>query len=212
MKPYLLRDLLRVVQAYLDAPTTKSPPKKCTLYNAVQSLLPPGKPLSHKWDKTQLSLVLKKWAISALRLSPFAAQPSLLVRVRASEHNAKEIAHSCYIPDSDDRVLTFAMASPSPVKPTGHAGEGATGASPASPNSASEFSQETYDAAFLEEIDGLALDSAIDEHVIPTIFYTPRVPTEIAEAPSNPAPTNEGPGPFLRLCLIHARIQPSHCL
>ena len=60
MKPDHLRDLLRLVQAYIDSATTKTPPKKTQLYAAVQSLLPEGTTLSPKWDKTQLALVLKK--------------------------------------------------------------------------------------------------------------------------------------------------------
>ena len=60
MRPEHLRDLLRLVQAYIDSATTKSPPKKTYLYAAVQALLPEGTTLSPKWDKSQLALVLKK--------------------------------------------------------------------------------------------------------------------------------------------------------
>ena len=84
MKPNHLRDLLRLLQSYIDADTAKSPPKKAQLFAAVQSLLPENANLSAKWDKQQLALVLKKWCLTALKLSPFSAQPSLLVRVRAS--------------------------------------------------------------------------------------------------------------------------------
>ena len=61
MKPDHLRDLLRLVQVYIDSATTKTPPKKTQIYAVVQSLLPEVTCLSPKWDKSQLALVLKKW-------------------------------------------------------------------------------------------------------------------------------------------------------
>ena len=191
MKPGHLRDLLRFVQAYIDSATTKTPPKKTYLYAAVQALLPDGTTLSPKWDKTQLALVLKKWCLTALKLSPFAAQPSLFVRVRASDSNAKQIAHTCYINEEDDKVLTFAMQSPSPVKERPlTVGDLSSAVNSSGPAVAGDFGGESYDEDFLREIDGLALDASISEDVIPTIFYTPRVSGETVTA--TPASTSEG--------------------
>ena len=176
MKPDHLRDLLRFVQAYIDSATTKTPPKKTYLYAAVEALLPEGTTLSPKWDKTQLALVLKKWCLTALKLSPFAAQPSLFVRVRASSSNAKHISHSCFINEDDDKVLTFAMQTPSPVKERPlTVGDLSAAVNSSGPAASDSFNGETYDEEFLREIDGLALDASISEDVIPTIFYTPRV-------------------------------------
>ena len=190
MRPEHLRDLLRLVQAYIDSATTKSPPKKTYLYAAVQALLPEGTTLSPKWDKSQLALVLKKWCLTALKLSPFAAQPSLLVRVRASASNAKQISHTCYINEEDDKVLTFAMQSPSPVKQRPlTVGDLSSAVNSSGPAAAGDFGGESYDEDFLREIDGLALDASISESVIPTIFYTPRVSGETVT--SEPA-TNPG--------------------
>ena len=195
MKPAHLRDLLRLVQAYINSAKTKSPPKKAYLYAAVQSLLPEGTTLSPKWDKTQLALVLKKWCLTALKLSPFAAQPSLFVRVRASDSNAKQISHSCFINEDDNKVLTFAVQSPSPVKTRELTVEDLTSSVNSSgPAEAGDFGGETYDEEFLREIDGLALDAAIGEDVIPTMFYTPRVPGEAVTAtnPGRESASSEG--------------------
>ena len=175
MKPNHLRDLLRLVQAYIKSTTSKTPPKKAQLFAAVQSLLPRDVTLSPKWDKTQLALVLKKWCITALKLSPFAAQPSLFARVRASDTDAKKLSHSCFINDEGNRVLTFAMQSPSPNPPNPlTVGDLATDKS-AAPSITEDFGDANYDEEFLREIDDLALDASIGEDVIPTIFYTPRV-------------------------------------
>ena len=196
MKPGHLRDLLRIIKAYLESPCTKTPPKKNELFAAVQSLLPTGKSLSAKWDKTQLCLVLKTWILSALKLSPFAVQPSLLVRVHASDSKAKKMEHSCYINDGDERILTFAMASPSPTKPARLTVEDlAKSPEGAKRGEAEEFVGEAYDEDFLREIDDLALDTSIGEDVIPTIFYTPRVSGENAEGAYNPL-REDGTGPL----------------
>ena len=197
MSPTHLRDLLHIVKAYLDAPTTTHPPTKRLLAAAVQSLLEKGKSLSAKWDKTQLCLVLKKWILSALRLSPFSAQPSLLVRVTPSKSNGRHVDHSCFIKEGEDEIFTFAMASPSPVKPR----EPSAGNSDALTNGTDEtapeeFGPSAYDEDFLREIDDLALDTSIGESVIPTIFYTPRVSGE------NGASSVDGSG---QLDLAYAR-------
>ena len=74
--PPILRDLLRLLQAYLDSPSHYAPPLKSLLFDAVQSLLPPERAgLSTQWTKTHLSLVLKKWVISTLRLTVYDDQP-----------------------------------------------------------------------------------------------------------------------------------------
>ena len=186
MKPAHLRDLLRFVQAYINSATTKTPPKKAYLYAAVQALLPEGTTLSPKWDKTQLALVLKKWCLTALKLSPFAAQPSLFVRVRASSSNAKRISHTCFINEEEDKVLTFAMQSPSPVKERPlTVGDLSSTVNSSGPAESGDFGGETYDEEFLREIDGLALDASIGEDVIPTLFYTPRVPGETVSSESS---------------------------
>ena len=194
MRPGHLRDLLRLVQAYIDSATTKTPPKKTHLYGAVQSLLPEGTTLSPRWDKTQLALVLKKWCLTALKLSPFGAQPSLLVRVRADDSNAKQISHTCFISADDDKVLTFAMQSPSPVKTNPlTVGDLASASSSSAPTEASEFAGYSYDADFLREIEGLELDSSISEDVIPTIFYTPRVSGKtVSRSERSPARSQNG--------------------
>ena len=90
------------------------------------------------------------------------------------DSNAKQISHTCFISADDDKVLTFAMQSPSPVKTNPlTVGDLASASSSSAPTEASEFAGYSYDADFLREIEGLELDSSISEDVIPTIFYTP---------------------------------------
>ena len=95
--------------------------------------------------------------------------------MRASEADAKKISHSCYINEGDEKVLTFAMQTPSPVKSrpltVGDLSNSVNSSGPPT----GEFEGDSYDKEFLKEIDGMALDASISEEVIPTIFYTPRV-------------------------------------
>jgi hypothetical protein len=79
--PAQLKSILDLVGAYIAAPTTKAPPSKELLSEAVQSLLPAGKRLARKWRKEQLATVLMKWTVQALRLRPFSQQKFLLVQV-----------------------------------------------------------------------------------------------------------------------------------
>ena len=57
-------------------------------------------------------------------------------------------------------------------------GDLTTSVNSSGPAESSDFGGEIYDEEFLHEIDGLALDAAMSEDVIPTIFYIPRVSGE----------------------------------
>lgn len=115
--PPSLRDLLRLIEAYLASPSHHAPPTKVFLHSAVQSLLHAGTRLSTQWGKTQLSLVLKKWILSALRLDNYNAQPALLVQVKRNPKNAKLLSHKVFLrPEGSGETLTFFMTSPSPAK------------------------------------------------------------------------------------------------
>ena len=171
--PTSLQDLLKLLESYLVDKSHYAPPLKSLLFDAVQSLLPETVSLSTQWGKMDLCLVLKKWIISALRLSDYSMQNLLLVQIRRNPKNAKLMSHQVYLnPEGSEETLTFEMASPSPVKPTGAAASSATSDSPSIPPP-SPVSALPDD--FLAEVDILANDDSMIE--FPTVFYTPGVPT-----------------------------------
>ena len=82
------------------------------------------------------------------------------------------MAHKVFLqPEGSEETLTFVMASPSPVKPTGAKDKGrdsdSDAAAPMSPSS-------LMPDDFMAEIDSLAEDATMTD--FPTVFYTPRVP------------------------------------
>ena len=132
-----------------------------------------GAVLSKKWDKTQLALVIQKWALTALRLEKPGMQYSLFVQAHVSDDNPKVLSHKCCLKDElSEEVVTLSIASPSPLKPR----------IPVEPDTEiavgqeSEFGPEAFDPDFLAEIDVLAQQA--DLAAIPVHFYTPRVPSQ----------------------------------
>ena len=177
--PAQLKAILDLVGAYIAAPTTKAPPSKELLSEAVQSLLPAGKRLARKWRKEQLATVLMKWTVQALRLRPFSQQKFLLVQVRVSDANPKQMTHSCFLQEQgSENIAAFALTSPSPVKSAFSrlVSEASAGSAPSSAIVPPEFEGlDGLDETFLKEIDELA--ARADLAAIPTDFYTPRVPS-----------------------------------
>ena len=117
VNPAQPKAILDLVNAYIAAPTSKAPPSKDLLSEAVQSLLPAGNHLARKWRKEQLATVLLKWTVQALRLRPFAQQKFLLVQVRVSDTDPKKMAHACFLQEQGSvNIAAFTLVSPSPVK------------------------------------------------------------------------------------------------
>ena len=112
--PGQLKAIIGVVGNYLDSSSTKTPPSKEELSEAVQSLLPKGEKLTRKWNKEQLTLVLTKWAVQAIRLQPSRAQKDLFVSVCVSDRDPKKMKHTCFLEDpGTGNVAAFALDSPS---------------------------------------------------------------------------------------------------
>ena len=191
--PPILRDLLKLLQAYLDSPSHYAPPLKSLLFDAVQSLLPQKKTaLSTQWTKTHLCLVLKKWVISALRLATYNDQPQLMVMIMRNPSNTKDPKSKVFLQtDNPGETLTFYVASPSPNL----AARGATGAegSPASPSAKPLSPSSLMPDDFMDEIDLLATETSMME--FPTILYTPGVPSSAERLdPSSPDTHGNGAG------------------
>ena len=168
-----LKAAVEVLQSYLDSAKTSTPPSKKLLHMAAKSLMQEGAVLSKKWDKTQLALVIQKWALTALRLEKPGMQYSLFVQAHVSDDNPKVLSHKCCLKDElSEEVVTLSIASPSPLKPR----------IPVEPDTEiavgqeSEFGPEAFDPDFLAEIDVLAQQA--DLAAIPVHFYTPRVPSQ----------------------------------
>ena len=88
--PPSLRDLLRLINFYLASPSKKTPPPKTLLLDAVQSLMPPPQHLSSQWNKTHLSLVLRKWVLSALRLENYNDQANLCIQIKRQQGKGRD--------------------------------------------------------------------------------------------------------------------------
>ena len=162
-----LTALIELLMSYLNSPKKNAPPSKKILHAAASSLLQAGVVLSQKWDKTQLALVVQKWAVTALRLSDPSLQHGLFVEALVSPSNPKALAHKCCLKDeASEEVVSLSIVSPSPVK--------AASTSPSPGESGSqEFGGEEFDNDFLAEIDAIAEQADLAN--IPVHFYTPRV-------------------------------------
>ena len=88
-----LQALIDLLISYLQSPKKTAPPPKKLLHAAAHSLMQEGAVLSQRWDKTQLALVVQRWAVTALRLSDPSLQYGLFVQARVSDDNPKELAH-----------------------------------------------------------------------------------------------------------------------
>ena len=167
-----LRAVMHVLQRYLDSAKHSSPPSKKLLHEAAKSLMQEGAVLSQKWDKTQLALVIQRWALAALRLENPKLQYGLFVQARVSEDNPKVLSHKCCMQDElSEEVISLSIASPSPLKPRGSAAT----RSAEEADTESEFGLDDFDKDFLAEIDELA--HSADLAAIPVHFYTPWVPS-----------------------------------
>ena len=169
-----LKGLIHVVHSYLQSAKKKTPPSKALLRKAVLALMQEGTVLSRQWDKTQLALIVLKWAHTALKLALPEEQPNLFVQVRVSDDNPKVLAHKCCLRDElSEEVVSFSIASPSPVKTTPLAAPSEEPLPDGGMRSSAEFSSPAFDNNFLQEIDDLAKQA--DLAAIPVLFYTPRV-------------------------------------
>ena len=182
VSPKELDCLIMILQEFLASAKRTTPPTKSVLRRAVLSLMQQGTVLSRQWDKTQLALVVLKWAVSSLRLRPLEDQTHLFVEVRVSSEDPKVIAHKCCLRDEiSQEVLAFSIASPSPSKKRAprnpEAGGLAEGAEP--PSATSFDDSDEFDAEFLREIDELA--NHADLAAIPVNFYTPRVGNSVTK-------------------------------
>lgn len=109
---------MHVLQRYLDSAKKSTPPSKNLMHEAAKSLMQDGAVLSQKWDKTQLALVIQRWALAALRLANPKLQHGLFVQARVSEDNPKVLSHKCCMKDElSEEVISLSIASPSPLKP-----------------------------------------------------------------------------------------------
>ena len=168
--------LIYILQQYLESAKTTTPPSKDLLRQAVLSLIQEGTALSHRWDKTQLALIVQKWALSALRLSPRHVQTKLFVQAKMVVENRKKVlSHKCFLKDEhSEEVVELSIASPSPVKaviPVKKARESRE-ESDGEATETFELSND-FDEDFLKEIDELAQQA--DLAAIPVHFYTPGV-------------------------------------
>ena len=181
VSPAQLKAIMHITCAYLESPNRAAPPSRDVMRDAIQSLLPVGERLARKWRKQQLTQVLLKWVVHAMRLRPPHAQKDLRVRVSVSDANPKEISHTCYLEDEDTgNVASFLLDSPTPVGPVRPEEARAREEEiPRLSTPLSEFNDiEGMDEAFLREIDEIAKRE--DLAAIPTSFRTPRVPNEVA--------------------------------
>ena len=171
-----LRAVMHVLQRYLDSAKKSTPPSKTLLHEAAKSLMQEGAVLSQKWDKTQLALVIQRWALAALRLENTKLQYGLFVQARVSEDNPKVLSHKCCMRDElSEEVVSLSIASPSPLKPKASAAI----RSVEEADTESEFGLDDFDKDFLAEIDELA--HSADLAAIPVHFYTPWVPSSEQE-------------------------------
>ena len=168
--------LIIAMQNYLDSPKKNTPPSKDLLRAGALSLMQEGTHLSTRWDKSQLSLVVQKWALSALQLRPLHTQANLFVQASIGEENRKKVLlHKCCLKDEfSDEIVELSIASPSPVK-QGVPARGRKNPEEGEDGNARENFDltEEFDDEFLREIDELA--NQADLAAIPVHFYTPGV-------------------------------------
>ena len=182
-----LRAVMHVLQRYLDSAKKSTPPSKSLLHEAAKSLMQEGAILSQKWIKTELALVIQRWALAALRLENTKLQCGLFVQARVSEDNPKVLSHKCCMRDElSEEVVSLSIASPSPLKPKASAAI----RSVEEADTESEFGLDDFDKDFLAEIDELA--HSADLAAIPVHFYTPRVPSQRGDDEN---PHGEAPPP-----------------
>ena len=187
--------LIVAMQNYIDSPKNTTPPSKDLLRAGARSLMQEGTSLSKRWDKSQLALVVQKWALSALQIRPLHTQANLFVQATIGVENRKKVLlHKCCLKDEfSEEVVELSIASPSPVKQGCPAKEREN-----SVESEDNVIQENFDLTdefdeeFLREIDDLAQQA--DLAAIPVHFYTPGVNT-IPGRDSN-AGYQENGGPY----------------
>ena len=167
--------LVFAVRQYLASDNKATPPTKDFLRAAVLSLLQEGVSLSKRWDKTQLALIVQKWALSAIQLSPRHAQANLFVQTTlAVEKRKKVLLHKCWLKEEgSEEAIEFSIASPSPVKPRKPAKDTSTSRETTDGHETDLYEMSDLDEAFLKEIDELAQQA--DLAAIPVHFYTPGV-------------------------------------
>ena len=128
-------------------------------------------PLLSQWNKEHLSLVLRKWVISALKLDNYNDQNNLFIQIKRQEGKGKDPSTTVFLrPEGLDEVQTFFLSSPSPTVNRNRAPEEApavlTEGEAGSPVS-------ILSDDFMTQIDSCANEASMAE--FPTVFYTPGV-------------------------------------
>jgi hypothetical protein len=199
--------LVFAMNEYLTSDNKSTPPTKDLLRAAVLSLLQEGVALSAQWNKSQLALIVQKWALSAIQLSPRHAQANLFVQTTmAVEKRKKVLRHKCWLKDEgSEEVVEFSIASPSPVKARKPARDASISRETSEGNETDLYELSDVDESFLKEIDALAQQA--DLAAIPVHFYTPGVntiPGRDFNAGSHEGPyaqRGSGPASSTRACI-----------
>ena len=175
-----LIDMAEVIREFLASSNNNAKPGKDTLFEAVRSLVAGPRKLSRRWDKTQLSLVLLRWAQDALSLSSPDLQQHLTVRILSNVKKTKQLKHKIYFCDEETKEIeTFQIATPSPIVRQGTTSPAELSVSASASDSPLVATEQIVvspglDTSFLNDIEGLGGDFDVLA-AIPSI-YTPRVP------------------------------------